>query len=119
MKQKVYIVNLDILEPLNLNSKQGRKIRYKELKSDFTVFYSVKICSVVGFRDLQARVINHFGKSLEYGCEYIYQSMPRMLSVWLDCGAQLAQEIKPDGNTIANLAEKKAHMVKLTEIIGK
>lgn len=32
--------------------------------------------------DILLNIINCFGKSLQYGSTYIYQSMPRMLSIW-------------------------------------
>ncbi|KOX79522.1 Serine/threonine-protein kinase atr [Melipona quadrifasciata] len=35
-------------------------------------------------RDLQVHTMNYYGKSLQYGCKYIHQSMPRMLTIWLD-----------------------------------
>ncbi|XP_043927908.1 serine/threonine-protein kinase ATR [Protopterus annectens] len=33
-------------------------------------------------------IVHHCGKSLQFGNQYIYQSMPRMLSLWLDYGAK-------------------------------
>lgn len=36
------------------------------------------------------QVVQNFGQSLLYGSQYIYQSMPRMLSLWLDYGAEVA-----------------------------
>uniref|UniRef100_H3ANL6 Serine/threonine-protein kinase ATR n=1 Tax=Latimeria chalumnae TaxID=7897 RepID=H3ANL6_LATCH len=38
--------------------------------------------------DLIRYIVFHFGRSLQYGNQYIYQSMPRMLSLWLDYGAK-------------------------------
>ena len=35
---------------------------------------------------LAARVVHALGKSLQYGCRHVYESMPRLLSVWLDYG---------------------------------
>lgn len=35
-------------------------------------------------------VIN-YGKSLEYGSKYIFQALPRMLSIWLEHGAKVSQ----------------------------
>ncbi len=32
-------------------------------------------------------IVNYYAASLEYGCQYIYQSLPRMMSLWLDFGA--------------------------------
>ncbi|XP_003416220.1 serine/threonine-protein kinase ATR isoform X1 [Loxodonta africana] len=38
--------------------------------------------------DLIRYIVLHFGRSLQYGNQFIYQSMPRMLSLWLDYGAK-------------------------------
>ncbi|XP_076149495.1 serine/threonine-protein kinase ATR isoform X1 [Alosa pseudoharengus] len=34
-------------------------------------------------------IIMYFGKALQFGNQYIYQAMPRMLSLWLDFGAKV------------------------------
>uniref|UniRef100_A0A1B6CK79 non-specific serine/threonine protein kinase n=3 Tax=Clastoptera arizonana TaxID=38151 RepID=A0A1B6CK79_9HEMI len=66
-------------------------------------------------KNIRARLINNFGKSLEYGCKYVYQSVPRMLSVWLDYGTDL---IKYKNTCDKETFEGKVkHMSKLTEII--
>ncbi|XP_061492905.1 serine/threonine-protein kinase ATR isoform X2 [Rhineura floridana] len=38
--------------------------------------------------DLIKYIVVHFGRSLHFGNQFIYQSMPRMLSLWLDFGAK-------------------------------
>nr|XP_044992414.1 serine/threonine-protein kinase ATR isoform X2 [Jaculus jaculus] len=38
--------------------------------------------------DVIRYIVFHFGSSLQYGNQFIYQSMPRMLSLWLDFGAK-------------------------------
>ncbi|XP_058044288.1 serine/threonine-protein kinase ATR isoform X2 [Ahaetulla prasina] len=38
--------------------------------------------------DLIKYIVIHFGRSLYFGNQFIYQSMPRMLSLWLDFGAK-------------------------------
>ncbi|XP_058457566.1 serine/threonine-protein kinase ATR isoform X2 [Malaya genurostris] len=35
--------------------------------------------------ELLHEVMTYYGKSMIYGSTYIYQSMPRVLSIWLDC----------------------------------
>ena len=70
------------------------------------------------YRDSQVYMINYFGKSLHYGCEYIYQSMPRMLSIWLDFGTRLAQDIKP-GCNMAILSERLNALTRMSSLIGK
>ena len=59
-------------------------------------------------------VVMNLGQSLQYGCQYIYQSMPRMLSLWLDYGAELAAAEKHRNDThihamknVLNLLNKK------------
>ena len=39
--------------------------------------------------DFIVQVVQFFGQSLQYGSQHIYQSMPRMLSLWLDYGAEV------------------------------
>ncbi|XP_024944291.1 serine/threonine-protein kinase ATR isoform X2 [Cephus cinctus] len=39
-------------------------------------------------RDLQIHMMNNYGKSLQYGCKYVHQSIPRMLTIWLDYGSR-------------------------------
>ncbi|KAJ6637162.1 Serine/threonine-protein kinase ATR [Pseudolycoriella hygida] len=34
--------------------------------------------------ELQQEIMTHYGKSMIYGCNYVFQSMPRFLSIWLD-----------------------------------
>ncbi|XP_058471109.1 serine/threonine-protein kinase ATR isoform X2 [Solea solea] len=36
-------------------------------------------------------IVMYFGKALHYGNQYIYQAMPRMLSLWLDFGAKVCE----------------------------
>ncbi|XP_065918364.1 serine/threonine-protein kinase ATR-like isoform X5 [Dysidea avara] len=37
-------------------------------------------------------VLRHYGSALRYGNKYIYQCMPRLLSLWLDFGAKVTEE---------------------------
>ncbi|XP_074547648.1 serine/threonine-protein kinase ATR [Halichoeres trimaculatus] len=36
-------------------------------------------------------IVMYFGKALQFGNQYIYQAMPRMLSLWLDFGAKVCE----------------------------
>ncbi|KAM3594960.1 uncharacterized protein V6R79_015962 [Siganus canaliculatus] len=36
-------------------------------------------------------IVTFFGKALQFGNQYIYQAMPRMLSLWLDFGARVCE----------------------------
>ncbi|XP_071453339.1 serine/threonine-protein kinase ATR [Hetaerina americana] len=52
----------------------------------------------------QLHMINYFGKSLEFGCEYLFHSMPRMLTIWLDYGVKIAMQ-KDKGEVFANMTK--------------
>ena len=67
-------------------------------------------------------MVNFYGKSLRYGCSYIYQSMPRMLSLWLDFGTSVAEMEKDRDRTREKLeiiANMRKNLDKMTKIIGK
>ncbi|XP_061551565.1 serine/threonine-protein kinase ATR [Phycodurus eques] len=36
-------------------------------------------------------IVTYFGKALQFGNQFIYQAMPRMLSLWLDFGAKVCE----------------------------
>ncbi|XP_050431325.1 serine/threonine-protein kinase ATR [Adelges cooleyi] len=63
-------------------------------------------------------VVNCYGMSLQYGCEYIYQSMPKLLSIWLDFGSDLNRDIKKKNNkTSLYLIERKRAFTKMIKLI--
>lgn len=62
--------------------------------------------------DMQIHMINFFGKSLQYGTTYVYQSMPRLLSIWFDFGTRLL-----DVNSNAVKEERKTTLLKMTKLI--
>lgn len=39
--------------------------------------------------EIQATVVRYYSQSLSYGCKYVYQSLPRLLSIWFDFAAGL------------------------------
>ncbi|XP_076061506.1 serine/threonine-protein kinase atr-like isoform X2 [Oratosquilla oratoria] len=51
--------------------------------------------------DWLVHIVFSFGKSLNFGCRHIYQSMPRMLSIWLDHGSKV-DEMQKIGTTKSN-----------------
>ncbi|GJQ85421.1 hypothetical protein Trydic_g23851 [Trypoxylus dichotomus] len=61
--------------------------------------------------DMQIRMINYFGKSMLFGTNYVYQSMPKMLSIWFDYGTRLLQVM---GNA---KDERKQNLLKMTKLI--
>jgi len=44
------------------------------------------------FSEFLQYVLRHYGSALRYGNKYIYQCMPRLLSLWLDFGAKVTEE---------------------------
>ena len=41
------------------------------------------------FSEFLQFIIRHYGHALEYGCKYLYQCMPRLLTLWLDFGSKV------------------------------
>uniref|UniRef100_A0A8D9BTK4 non-specific serine/threonine protein kinase n=2 Tax=Cacopsylla melanoneura TaxID=428564 RepID=A0A8D9BTK4_9HEMI len=65
-----------------------------------------------------SQTVMYFGKSLSYGTEYIYQSMPRMISLWLDFGAQLSKDAKAGaGRSNLFIQERTETLAKVTRTI--
>ena len=54
-------------------------------------FFVAKIIIMANSEFLQF-VLRHYGNALRYGNKYIYQCMPRLLSLWLDFGAKVTEE---------------------------
>ena len=65
-------------------------------------------------------VVTNYGMSLQYGNQFIYQSMPRMLSLWLDYGAEVSEfnKQKPGFSAAANRASL-ASLNKVIELINQ
>lgn len=73
--------------------------------------YSVEDQDAKG-SDMQIHMINYFGKSLQYGSTYVYQSMPRLLSIWFDYGTRLL-----DVTNSSIREERKTNLLKMTKLI--
>ena len=43
------------------------------------------------YSEFVIQVVQYFGQSLLHGNQHIYQSMPRMLTLWLDYGAEVTE----------------------------
>lgn len=62
--------------------------------------------------EIQLRMIHNFGKSLQYGSNYVYQSMPRLLSIWFDYGTRLLDV------TLSSVKDdRKNTLLKMTKLI--
>lgn len=59
-------------------------------------------------REFITRVVQFFGLSLCYGNQYIYQSMPRMLSLWLDYGAETVDSSSQSRNEASRQVMRSA-----------
>uniref|UniRef100_A0A4W3HYM3 Serine/threonine-protein kinase ATR n=1 Tax=Callorhinchus milii TaxID=7868 RepID=A0A4W3HYM3_CALMI len=66
--------------------------------------------------DLIRYIVLHFGTSLRFGNQFIYQSMPRMLSLWLDYGAKAYELEKATGRTADRFA-MKPDLEKINKVI--
>ncbi|CAK9833676.1 Serine/threonine-protein kinase atr [Anthophora retusa] len=67
-------------------------------------------------RDLQVHTMNYYGKSLQYGCKYIHQSMPRMLTIWLDFASRATSRTNHLGHTEHDKLRDDA-LLKMTKIM--
>ncbi|OCT80913.1 hypothetical protein XELAEV_18027725mg [Xenopus laevis] len=65
--------------------------------------------------DLIRYIVLHFGRSLQFGNQYIYQSMPRMLSLWLDFGAKVYEWEKAGR---ADRLQMKNELMKINKVIS-
>ncbi|XP_067898685.1 serine/threonine-protein kinase ATR isoform X4 [Heterodontus francisci] len=66
--------------------------------------------------DLIRYIVLHFGTSLRFGNQFIYQSMPRMLSLWLDYGAKAYELEKAPGRTADRIA-MRTDLEKINKVI--
>ncbi|KAB0793869.1 hypothetical protein PPYR_13489 [Photinus pyralis] len=70
--------------------------------------------------DMKVLMINYFGRSLLYGSEYVYQSMPRMLSIWFDYGtgvSNLASGITVSKSGGIGKMERENTLTQMTNLI--
>ncbi|KAI4897685.1 hypothetical protein NFI96_015723 [Prochilodus magdalenae] len=59
-------------------------------------------------------IVTYFGKALQFGNQYIYQAMPRMLTLWLDFGAKV-YEIEKAGRS--DRSQMRADLSKINAVI--
>jgi hypothetical protein len=62
---------------------------------------------------MQTHIVNYYGKSLLCGCKYIHQSLPRMLTVWLNYASRVRIHSITSDNAITKTLSQ------MTKIIGK
>ncbi|KAM7403386.1 hypothetical protein PAMA_004031 [Pampus argenteus] len=61
-------------------------------------------------------IVTFFGKALQFGNQYIYQAMPRMLSLWLDFGAKVCECEKAAGRADRQLRQE---LVKINTVVSE
>ncbi|KAK9679778.1 hypothetical protein K7432_016161 [Basidiobolus ranarum] len=52
-------------------------------------------------------VCKNYGKALSHGTKYIYQTLPRLLTLWLDMGAKNGVQIEPSNSDKARSPEER------------
>ncbi|CAF0950646.1 unnamed protein product [Brachionus calyciflorus] len=68
------------------------------------------------FWDYIYEIVSYYAMSLEYGCRFIYQSLPRMMSLWLDFGADYFDHSSRSANSSSSANRNLNH---LNHILGK
>ncbi|KAI4487089.1 hypothetical protein M0802_012043 [Mischocyttarus mexicanus] len=68
-------------------------------------------------RDLQVHMMNYYGKSLMYGCKYVHQSMPRMLTIWLDFASRLSGTRGGNSGESEYIPLRQDSLLKMTKIM--
>ncbi|XP_045160246.2 serine/threonine-protein kinase ATR-like [Mercenaria mercenaria] len=69
-------------------------------------------------------VVKNLGTSLRYGNQFIYQSLPRLLSLWLDFGTSVVDQEKKErskttpASTSQSLQKNRNNLAKLNNMIG-
>lgn len=52
------------------------------------------------FMEILHEVLRNYGKSVLHGHKHIYQSMPRMLTIWFEYGNYCSANPAPSGNKV-------------------
>lgn len=109
----------------NINNYKEVVDTYKEWEKSLVCLaqYYDKLFSNMNVNDRDVKggeillqIINCFGKSLQYGSTYIYQSMPRMLSIWFDYGTRILESAATDDTTAKETKKKVLFtMIKLMD----
>ena len=66
------------------------------------------------FSEFVIHVVMNFGQSLHHSNQYIYQSMPRMLSLWLDFGSAVVDQEKKERTRTTPTSSQSLQKVRLT-----
>ena len=69
------------------------------------------------YREFVVHVVKNLGMSLKHGSTFIYQSLPRLLSLWMDFGTAVIEQEKRDKNRQSQTLQKnRNNLVKLNNV---
>ena len=118
-------------ETIRKNYLEVQKIRYKTEQAhfefaQFTDRLATSVSENVGkkekFWEYISEIISLYATSLEYGCQYIYQALPRMMSLWLDFGADYfelsCRQNSRDSAQNKNLSQLNSILNKLNQTVS-
>ncbi|XP_066597912.1 serine/threonine-protein kinase atr-like [Prorops nasuta] len=66
-------------------------------------------------REFQIHMMNYYCKSLQFGCKYIHQSMPKLLTIWLDYASRTTTRTSFYGSEADKI--KQDTLIKMTKIM--
>lgn len=111
-------------ETIRKNYLEVQKIRCKTEQAhfefaQFTDRLATSVSENVGkkekFYEYISEIITLYATSLEYGCQYIYQALPRMMSLWLDFGADYFERTTLQNKSISQL---NSILIKLNQTVS-
>jgi len=113
-------------DTIRKNYLEVQKIRYKTEQAhfefaQFTDRLATSVSENVGkkekFYEYISEIITLYATSLEYGCQYIYQALPRMMSLWLDFGADYFERSTLQ-NKSTQLSQLNSILIKLNQTVS-
>lgn len=63
-------------------------------------------------------IVRHFGSSLQYGSHHVYQSLPKLFSIWLDFGTEVADMEKQLESSRSSDSSKVKYLKKMKMVLG-
>lgn len=107
------VANADSL--MNLENFRNANQVFPQSEKTFAKFaqYQEKIISVTdmfAYPEECVDIVINYGKSLTYGCEFIYQSLSKMLNILLDMAERLSEDRKQRTNE--NLQDKRSRCLR-------
>jgi serine/threonine-protein kinase ATR len=94
----ILAINLVLHQGLSVSENTGKKEKFWEYITE---------------------IISYYATSLEYGCQYIYQSLPRMMSLWLDFGADYFEHACRDSNSSGNNSSNKSQSIAINRNLSQ